>query len=275
MKNKQSNKKVIFTLHDFGKTKSINDGIIYSMEHPNNIATQYSLMPNGLASSEAAKYAKAHPEHSFDLCITFTDFAPLSKGHKTLTDKSGNFLKADTVKWDFSVLDKYDDREVENEIAAQYEWFLKKVGRKPSALTTQKSEHGDPKILVPFADLAKSEGLPIRAPAWEWFGNYAAQSYVEDLGLKSSTNLFVATKDWKGKNGFSLEEDTDNIIDAIRTAPGISEILALVGFVDKELLELSSVSWHRGEYINLLVRKPEILLMFTETFNFINFKDLK
>jgi len=270
----KNKKKLIITLHDFGKTKTINEGIVFAMNQPENIATEYSLMPNGLASAEGAQIAKERSDLSFDLCITFTDFSPVGKSYKTLTDGSGNFLKADTQNWDFSILDIYDEKEVAQEIEVQYDWFLKNVGRKPSALTTQKSEHGDPKILVPLVDLAVKEKLPIRTPAWQWFSNYAAQSYVEDIGIKFTKKVFVATKDWKGKNGYALDEDSEKLISLIEKNEEVTEIVILAGFVDKELLKMSSVSWQRGEYLNLLLRKPEVLKTYKEKFDLISYTDL-
>ncbi|HXK52553.1 ChbG/HpnK family deacetylase [Candidatus Nomurabacteria bacterium] len=274
MNTKITKKRVVFTLHDFGKSFSVNDGIVFAMNHAENIATQYSLLPNGIASNQAAQIARERTDLSFDLCFTFTDFKPIGKGYKTLTDSDGYFLKANTAQWDFSVLDNYNSYEIEKEIEEQYEWFLTNVGRKPTALTTQKSEHGDPKILIPITDLAKKENIPLRTPAWQWFSNYAAQSYVEDLGLTFSNSVFVATKDWKGEHGYSLEEDVDLLISDIKNTEGISEIVVLAGFVDQELFDMSSVSWQRGEYLNLLVRKPEILKRYATEFDIISYSKI-
>src|SRR3989344_2404008 len=97
--------KLIVTAHDFGLTHSGNLGVLYAINHPENIFTEYSLLPNAPGSMEAVK---------------------------TMVDKNGNFLDADATTWDFSCIDNFNDDEIITEIDAQYDWFVKNVGRKPS-----------------------------------------------------------------------------------------------------------------------------------------------
>ena len=268
-------KKLIITLHDFGISKSVNDGVLYAIKHPNNIATQYSLLPHAPGSELGAQIAKENPDLSFDLCVALTSFNPIGKSYKTLVDKNNQFLKPDTVTWDFSIIDNFDPKEVEEEISLQYEWFLGHVGRKPTALTTQKSEHGDPKILIPLADLAKKEGLPIRTPAWKWFSNYAAQSYVVDLGLKHTQNVFIGCLDWRGRYGYDLETDLDKLVSDIKATDGVSELLIFCGFVDEELFNISSVTWQRGQYLDIIERKMPIVERFRKEFELVDYRNLQ
>ena len=65
-------------------------------------------------------------------------------------------MKAETLAWDFSCIDKYSEEEIRREIDAQWDWFVKS-GQKPSGLVSQKGEHGDPKILLPFIEKAKKK----------------------------------------------------------------------------------------------------------------------
>ena len=264
-------KKLITTAHDFGLSGSVNEGILYAINHKNNIIKEYSLLPNAPYSKQGAEIAKEYKELSVDLCIVLNNYEPLLTNHKTLVGSNGDFIKGDTSTWNFEVLDKFDEKEITREIHAQYEWFLKNVGRKPSALVTQKSEHGDPKILIPLADLAKKENLPIRTPAWKWFTNYAAQSYVEEQGIKHTSKVFVGCYDWKGRFGLDIEKDLDQLFNE---AEGISELLIFCGFADEELFKLSSVNWQRGQYLNMLERKNEILLRFKEKFDLISYKEV-
>ena len=71
-----------------------------------------------------------------------------------------------------------------------------------------------------------------------------------------------------------MEEDTEQVIDTIKKSLGVTEILVLTGFVDQELVKMSSVSWQRGEYLNLLVRRPKILEQFRTSFDFISYQEL-
>jgi len=267
-------KKLIVTAHDFGLTNSVNQGIFDSFLFSNNIITNLSLLVTTPGFKTASEYAKKHPEISADLSISLTRNKPCLKNHKTLVDKSGYLKRANTAKWDFSIIDSYDETEIEAEIYAQYECFIKAVGRKPDALTTQRSEHGDPKILVPLVNLALKENLPIRTPAWAWFTNYGARQYVEDMGVKTTDIVAVGVKDWKGKNGFDLETDMDKLIEHLNTAQNIAELLVFVGYMDKELYEYSSVNWIRAQYLNILKRKPHGLDRLKSEFELIGYKNV-
>lgn len=266
--------KLIVTAHDFGLTHSVNLGVFYSINHPENIFTEYSLLPNAPGSLEASKIARNNPKLSVNLCITLTNYKPISQNLKTMVDRDGNFLHASTSTWDFSCIDKFDEKEIKAEIDAQYDWFVKNVGRKPSALVSQKNEHGDPKILIPFVEKAKKENLPIAGPFWKWKSNYGAQEYVTNEGVKCTSNVAICLKDWKGRLGYDLESDLDQLIIDYSTKSGVTEFIVFCGFADKETLSLSSLSWQRGQYLAILERKPEILRKIRNSFQLINYGDL-
>lgn len=264
--------KLIITAHDFGMSASVNAGILHAFHHTQNIFTELSLLPNAPGSMEAAQLA-----HSVgipvNLCVCLTSFRPLLKTHKTLVDSAGNFIKPNISTWDFSMIDNFDDGEVVAEIAAQYKWFIANVGRKPTALVTQKSEHGDPKILLPLVDLAKRENLPVRTPVWNWRENYGAQSYVEQEKIRHTNNIFIGIKNWTGKHGYDLEVDLDQLIKDIKNKPGVSELLIFAGFVDREIFDVSTVNWQRGQFLQLLDR-PEIIDKIKDNFDLISYRDL-
>ena len=267
--------KLIITIHDFGLTHAVNQGIFDAFADPNNIATNVSLLVTTPGREEASNFAKQHPEISIDLCISLTRNKPCLRTHKTLIDKNGNFKQANTTKWDFSILDEYDPKEIAMEINAQYNWFIKNVGRKPNALTTQRSEHGDPKILMPLVDLAKKENLPIRTPAWEWLTNYMAKQYVLDNKVQTTDLVIVGIKDWRGKFGFDLDTEMDKLIKKLKSVnDGIAELLLFVGYTDEELFEYSSVTWQRGQYLDILYRRPQILNKLKNEFDLISYKDI-
>ena len=266
--------KLIVTAHDFGLTHSVNLGVSYAINHPENIFTEYSLLPNAPGSMEAAKIAREHPELSVNLCITLTNYKPISQNLKTMVDESGNLLRANTGTWDFSCIDKFNDDEIITEINAQYDWFINNVGRKPSALVSQKNEHGDPKILLPVVEKAKKENLPIAGPFWKWKSNYGAQEFVKNEGVKYTSNVAICLGDWKGKLGYDLEIDLDKLIEDYLSKNGVSEFIVFCGFVDQETLNLSSLGWQRGQYLAILERKPEILRKIKDSFQLINYGEL-
>ncbi|GAB4139898.1 MAG: hypothetical protein Fur0024_0630 [Patescibacteria group bacterium] len=268
-------KKLIVTAHDFGFTHSVNEGILFALNHPQNIFTELSLLAVAPGSTEGARIARENPQISTHLCISLMQdkFKPITKP-KTLVDRNGYFFKGATDTWDFSAIDNFDDKEVRDEVFAQYEWFVKNVGRKPSAIVSQKSEHGDPKILIHVSELAKKENLPVRTPLWKWKPNYGAETFIDSEGLKHTSSCFVGLLDWKGRFGYDLEADLDKLIEDINLKNGVSEVFIFCGFVDEETINLSSVNWQRGQILNIMERKPHIIQKIRENFDLISYRDL-
>lgn len=268
-------KKLIITIHDFGISHSVNKGLIYAASHKNNIARQISIIATTVGSDNAVTVAKKYlDEFPLGLNIALTVGKPLIKNHKTLVDTEGKFYKPDLEKWDFTIFDTFDQEEIKREIDAQYTWFLEKFNKKPNVLCTPKSEHGDPKVLIPFVDKAKEEGLPIRTPAWEWYENYAAQAYVKDMGVTCNDKIILTSIDWGGRFGFDLETQLDALIDEVNSTDGIVEILVFCGFMDQELMDVSSMTWQRGHYLNILERRGDIIDRIKEEFEIISYNEI-
>lgn len=265
-------KKLIITAHDYGLCDSVNRGIEYVLEHKNNIIFDVSFLVNAPASKNAAEYIRKN-KVSACLNLNLTTFKPISKDVNSLVDENGNFKSVDVSTWDFSTIDLYEDEDVEKEVAAQYEWFVKNVGSKPNAILSRKNETGDPKILLPVVELAKKEGLPMRAPVWAWKENYGAQSFVRQSGIKSTDNVFIGLKDWKGRFGYDPVRDLDALIADIKTRKGISELLFFPGFVDEELFDISTLNWQRGQIVQL-IKKGEITKKIKKNFEIISYSDL-
>lgn len=268
-------KQVIITGHDLGYSGAINQGYEYALTKLPKVFSELSLLPNSPYSAKAAEIAKAS-NISTHLAFSFTNrhFISLSGG-KSLVDKAGHLHKVPNVTtWDFSIIDTFDPADIEAEIYAQYEWFLKHMGQKPSALVTQKGEHGDPKILEPMIKLAKAENLPMRAPLWKWQANYGAQSLVESEGIKTTSHFLVCFKDWQKSSGYDLEHDLDKIVTQINSQRGVSELAFFCGFCDVELFDMTSVSWQRGQLLNILKRKYHLIERLYREFDVITYSNL-
>ncbi len=265
-------KKLIITAHDFGLCRSVNEGIIYVLESKNNTISEVALLPNAPGSADAARYIR---ETGFgaSLCLNLTTFKPISKVVKTLVGGDGKFLPVDIANWNFSNLDRFDDKEVANEIRAQWDWYLENVGSKPNAIVTRKSESGDPKVLLPLVNLAKSEKVPIRSPFWKWKSNYAAQSYVDQSGVKQTDNVFIGLKNWGGKYGYDLEEHMDILVEDVDLVSGVSELIVFPGFVDEELFKISTLSWQRGQFVQL-TKRGKVSEELRSYFDLVNYKSL-
>lgn len=266
--------KIIITGHDLGFSKSINEGYQYIFKHLPQVFSELSILPNSDYSQVAVTIAK-ESGISTNLCINFVNSKLKSlSGASSLLGVNGHLKNADTVNWDFSVIDGFTDSDIQNELDAQYQWYLTNFGHKPSALVSQKGEHGDPKILEPMIKLAKSEGIPMRAPLWRWRTNYGAQSLVESEGILTTGQIFIGLKDWQGNFGFDLEVDIDRLVNQIKTTSGISEVLLFVGFCDEELFNMTSVSWQRGQSLNIIKRKYHLIERLYQEFDVVNYSSL-
>ena len=268
-------KQIIITGHDLGLSKSINDGYQYAIKSLPKTFSELSILPNSKYSTDAVSVAK-DSGLSINLSVSLINRHLYSLSNSSSLTDSANHLKNvnNFDNWDFSVIDTFTDTDIEKEIKAQYQWFLDNFGHKPSALVTQKGEHGDPKILEPLIRLAKSENLPMRAPLWNWQTNYGAQSLVESEGIKTTSQFLVCFKDWQQGNGYDLEIDMDRIIKKVNETDGISEIALLAGFCDQELFDMTSVSWQRGQILNIIKRKYFLIDRLYSEFDVINYTDL-
>lgn len=269
-------KQIIITGHDLGFSKSINNGYEYAIKNLPKSFSELSVLPNSKYSLDAVKIAK-DSGISTNLCFSLLNRNLYSLSSSPSLITTANHLK-DTNNyngWDFSIIDTFTDIDIEKEIQAQYQWFLDNFGHKPSALVTQKGEHGDPKILEPLIKLAKSENLPMRAPLWNWQTNYGAQSLVESEGIKTTSQFLVCFKDWQKGSGYDLETDIDKIINRVNSVDGVSEIALLAGFCDQELFDMTSVSWQRGQILNIIKRKYFLIERLYQEFDVINYSDLK
>ncbi len=267
-------KNLIITGHDLGLAAAVNDGYRYALTKLPRLFSELSIIPNAPHSEEAVKIAK-ESGISTNLCFSFTSSMLRSLSDaKSLIDKNGVMKRAATQTWDFSVIDSFAESDVEKEVDAQYQWYLNHFGHKPSALVTQKGEHGDPKILAPLIALAKREKLPMRSPFWQWKANYGAQSLAQSEGIKTTGAVFIAIKDWQGKFGVDLETELETLITDAQKAPGVVELLIFTGFCDKDLMAATSVSWQRGQILNILKRKYYLIERLYEEFNVITYHDL-
>lgn len=102
----------------------------------------------------------------------------------------------------------------------------------------------------------------------------ACQSLVESEGISSTSQFIVCFKDWQQSSGYDLETDLEQIITKVNSQAGVSELALFCGFCDQELLDMTSVSWQRGQLLNILKRKYHLIERLYREFEIITYSDL-
>jgi predicted glycoside hydrolase/deacetylase ChbG (UPF0249 family) len=130
-----SGRYVIFNADDFGYSRGINRGIVEG--HENGVVTSATLVVNGMATDEAARIARAHPDLAVGLHVNFTY-------------EAAHFF------------DLEDRDACRAELRAQYARFCDLVGGKPTHLDSHQHVHRHHMRRRLFEELADEEALPLR-----------------------------------------------------------------------------------------------------------------
>jgi len=242
-------RKLIICADDFGMSKGVNEAIL--LTYKMGVATDTSLLVNGPEFLDSVRLIKEN-KMSVGLHVNLTSYSPVLpvKKVKTLC-KEDKFNKPDLVNWDYSFLSKANPNEIEKEIWAQFKLFRKKLGFLPSHLNSHKCEHGDPAVLRVIKDIAIKFKIPVRIPYWKFKPNYAAEAELRRSGVIMPDNL--APVDFY--EGFNIDLNTIDVF--VKSLPhGVTEIIAMPGFVDEELLKVTEYQWQRARTLALMV-EPE------------------
>jgi chitin disaccharide deacetylase len=162
---------LIVNADDFGRSVATNEGIVRAHEH--GIVTSASLMVRWAAATDAADYARAHPELSvglhFDLC-----------------------------EWEYRddewVL-VYENQPAERELGDQLARFRALMNRDPTHLDSHQHVHRDQPLASLMAALAEEIGVPLRESGQITYnGGFYGQSgkgdpYPEGVGVASLVGM--------------------------------------------------------------------------------------
>ena len=130
-----SGRHVIFNADDFGYSHGINRGIVEG--HERGVVTSATLVVNGMATDEAARIARAHPDLAVGLHVNFTY-------------EAAHFF------------DLEDRDACRAELREQYARFCDLIGGKPTHLDSHQHVHRHHMRRRLFEELADEEGLPLR-----------------------------------------------------------------------------------------------------------------
>lgn len=214
--------KLIVNSDDFGLTPGVNLGIIDALKR--GILTSTTAMMNMPGIEMAADLSQANPELGVGLHLVLTAGRPLVEGHKTIVDDQGNFLKNAVLVNKKDV----DIEEVYREYVAQMEKFIALFGRKPTHIDGHHHTHAYPHTKEATLRLAKTYDI----------------SYVRHLGEIPFIVDFYAERVTVDHFKQILDQHLD--VDTI-------ELMVHVGFIDVELMQLSSYNYPRVKELETLI----------------------
>ncbi len=192
-----ASKYLIVNADDFGQSTGINRGIIEA--HERGVVTSASLMVRWPAASDAAQYAREHPELSVGLHLDFGEWIYRDNEWKPL----------------YEVVSADDQIEVVSEISNQLVRFRSLMGREPTHIDSHQHVHLREPVRSVLTAVANDLRVPLRSCDSE-------ARYVGDFYGQTA-------------EGMSLPEaiSVDGLIGILRELPnGISELGCHPGYAD-------------------------------------------
>ena len=153
--------------------------------------------------------------------------------------------------------------------------FDRLVGMKPTHIIPQFGIHGNLKVLESIVQYAKEYNIPMRIPRTVLTGdindeNYAAEIILKRHGVRTTKHLF----------GYITGQHYDEIKASLLADLGTvetgeaAEIIFHPGYVDRDLLRISSLRYERGRDLALCLDGEFRHAIRTMGFEFIGYKQL-
>jgi len=253
--------KLIINADDFALTLGVTKGIIKGMKE--GIITDTSVLTNTNHFYESIQLAKQNDITSMGVHLTITFSKPVlvASKVKSLVDSNGNFFRKPGL-----IPKTYKKDEVRSELRAQIEKFLL-TGLKLNHLDTH---HGfsalDTEMMDVVSSLAKEYKVPMRRD----------DVLSKDLRIKeklfsydiiTTDNLFISIANDNENYILSVLEERKNSKDTI-------EIAGHPGFVDNELLTISSTTHEREKDLKLFTSNKLMNYIKENNIELINYNEL-
>ena len=222
--------KLIVNADDYGMSKGVNLGIIEA--HKNGIVTSTTLMVTMPEVEHGLLLAKDYPDLGIGLHLNCTLNKPLTDC-KTLIKDNGDFYKPR----ENPNQDLFDEEEIYREFLAQYELFVKLVGRKPTHLDSHLYAHQVyPKAKAAAIKLANEKGIAIR--------EFQSDSHKQAI--------FYG--DFKWKDGDTLEQLMEKLVgkDTPIFDADLVELMCHPAYIDNSLFTLSTYTIGRIRELTIL-----------------------
>ena len=225
--------KLIVNADDYGMSKGVNLGIIEA--HKNGIVTSTTLMVTMPEVEHGLLLAKDYPELGIGLHLNCTLGKPLTDC-KSLIKENGDFYKPR----ENPNQDLFDEEEIYQEFLAQYDLFLKAVGRKPTHVDSHLYAHQVyPKAKAAAIRLANEKGVAIR-------------EFQVDAYKKA-----VFYGDFKYKDGETMEQLLEKLVgeDTPILNFDVVELMCHPAYIDNALFNLSTYTVGRIKELDILTSK--------------------
>lgn len=237
--------KLIINADDFGLTMGVTKGIIKGIK--DGFITDTSVLTNSKHFYDSIELAKQNGITSMGVHLTITFFKPVLEASRvqSLVDSGGNFYRNPRL-----IPSSYKIEEVRSELRAQIEKFLL-TGMKLNHLDTH---HGfsvlDTQMLDMVIGLAKEYKVPMRRD----------DSLSEDIQMKEkvTSSGIVTTDDLFILNSNENETGIISFLEQHKNRSSSIEVAGHPGFVDDELLAISSLTQQRERDLNLF-RSKELM----------------
>ena len=222
--------KLIVNADDYGMSRGVNLGIIEA--HKNGIVTSTTLMVTMPEVEHGLLLARDCPDLGIGLHLNCTLGKPLTDC-KSLIKENGDFYKPR----ENPDQELFSEEEIYNEFSAQYDLFVKQVGRKPTHLDSHLYAHQVyPKAKAAALRLANEKGVAVREFQTE--GHYPAVFYG----------------DFKYKDGETLDQLMEKLV-GDNTPIFNSEIVELMchpAYIDNTLFTMSTYTIGRIKELDIL-----------------------
>jgi len=229
-------KRIIINADDFGSSKSVNRGILETIEK--GVVTSTSVMVDGAGASEAKDLFK---------------IKKISVGIHLEMSREGLARLVDCTKILFTPTQK-----LEKEFLHQIEKFKELTGRLPDHIDSHHGIHIFPSFRPIIKDFCKKNSIPSRSYGQAKFKTgFFAWSTAGERGRKkiSPESLIKMVESW---------------------GPGTYEMMCHPGYVDKDLEKTKTAYLHQREQEVKTLTSPEVIDYFQKNPNIslVNWKEV-
>jgi predicted glycoside hydrolase/deacetylase ChbG (UPF0249 family) len=177
-------RRLIVNADDFGRSASINEGIIRC--HERGVVTSASLMVRWPDAVEAGDYAQAHPELSVGLHFDLGEWEYVDYEWREL----------------YAVASPSDEEAVAAELASQLDRFTELTGRNPTHLDSHQHVHRDPVTARLVVAAGRRLGVPVRdlSDLVRYSGSFYGQTgngytFPEYISVEALTKIIETLED--------------------------------------------------------------------------------